>query len=178
MCADNDEEDQPRWLNSQEMRAWRSLIGMAMKLPAALDSQLQRDAGLTHFEFAVLVTLSEAPEQTLRMSELATLTNGSQSRLSHVARRMERNRLIERHTNSSDKRSTFATLTEQGWSKLKAAVPGHVEAVRHLVFDQIPDEKIEALAQVAQAILDAVESDSSAPKLSNLRKNPVDNEDC
>ena len=81
---------EPQWLTGEERDAWIPLVGMLIKLPAALDAQLQRDAGLSHFEYMVLSRLSEAPDRTLRMSDLAILANGSLSRLSHVVTRLER----------------------------------------------------------------------------------------
>ena len=87
---------EPRWLSKQEQGAWRTFAGMLLKLPAALDAQLQRDAGITHFEYLVLAGLSQAPDHALRMSSLACLVNGSLSRLSHVISRLERRGWVER----------------------------------------------------------------------------------
>jgi hypothetical protein len=89
-------EHGPRWLTDDERDAWMPLIGVLIKLPAALDAQLQRDSGLSHFEYMVLSRLSEAPERTLRMSDLAVLANGSLSRLSHVVTRLERRGWVRR----------------------------------------------------------------------------------
>src|SRR5689334_14211817 len=98
-------------------------------LPAALDAQLQRDAGLTHFEYTVMAALSEAEDRSLRMSYLAGLANGSLSRLSHVVKRLERSGWVQRAPDPDDGRYTVATLTEAGWDKVVASAPGHVEAV-------------------------------------------------
>src|SRR2546430_5410983 len=80
----------PRWLTAQEQDGWRSLAAVLFTLPTALDTALQREARITHFEYVVLATLAEAPRRTRRMSDLATLTSGSLSRLSHVVKRLER----------------------------------------------------------------------------------------
>src|SRR2546430_16558008 len=80
----------PRWLTAQEQDGWRSLAAVLFTLPTALDTALQREARITHFEYVVLATLAEAPRRTRRMSDLATLTSGSLSRLSHVGKRLER----------------------------------------------------------------------------------------
>ncbi|WP_236573051.1 hypothetical protein [Streptomyces sp. GS7] len=82
-------KDEPRWLSASELDAWKAFSAMLIKLPAALDAQLRSDAGLNQFEYLVLAALSDAPERTLRMSELAVLANGSLSRLSHVVKRLE-----------------------------------------------------------------------------------------
>ena len=77
------------WLTAEEQAAWRSVAGMLFRLPAALDAQLQKDAGISHFEYMVLSSLSEAQDRTLRMSDLAAMASGALSWLSHVVRRLE-----------------------------------------------------------------------------------------
>ena len=84
-----DTAQEPRWLNAEERQAWLALVGVVIRLPAALDAELQRDAGISHFEYAVMAGLSEAPDRTLRMSDLAVLSEGSLSRLSQVVSRLE-----------------------------------------------------------------------------------------
>ena len=88
--------DEPRWLADEEQQAWRPFAALLFRLPAALDAQLQRDAQLTHFEYMVLVSLSEAPDRALRMSDLAAMASGSLSRLSHVVSRLERRGWVRR----------------------------------------------------------------------------------
>ena len=102
---------EPQWLTGEERDAWIPLVGMLIKLPAALDAQLQRDASLSHFEYMVLSRLSEAPGHTLRMSDLAILANGSLSRLSHVVTRLERRGWVRRESCPADGRYTNAVLT-------------------------------------------------------------------
>ncbi|MEV6737141.1 MarR family transcriptional regulator [Streptomyces sp. NPDC051104] len=119
---------EPRWLTSDERDAWLSLIAMTIKLPAALEAQLQRDAAITLYEYLVLAGLSEAPDRTRRMSDLAVLANGSLSRLSHVVKRLERRGWVRREPCPEDGRATNAVLTEAGWTKTVATAPGHVEA--------------------------------------------------
>ena len=149
-------EPEPRWLTVEERDAWIPLVGMLIKLPAALDAQLQRDAGLSHFEYMVLSRLSEAPGHTLRMSDLAILANGSLSRLSHVVTRLERRGWIRRESCPADGRYTNAVLTDDGWAKVVAVAPGHVAAVRQLVVDALSPEQIGQLRGIAQQIMDRV----------------------
>src|ERR1700760_3125722 len=80
---------EPRWLSGPEQEAWKAVSALMLQLPGPLDAQLQQDSGLTLFEYLVLFSLSMAPDRTSRMSELARLANGSQSRLSNVAKRLE-----------------------------------------------------------------------------------------
>jgi DNA-binding MarR family transcriptional regulator len=149
--------ESPRWLSAEELRAWLPLGGLLLKLPAALDAQMQRDSGLSHFEYLVLANLSEAPERTRRMSELAALANGSLSRLSHVVKRLEARGWVERKTCPSDGRYTNAVLTSAGWEKVLASAPGHVEAVRRLILDALSAAELEQLGTVARRILERLE---------------------
>jgi DNA-binding MarR family transcriptional regulator len=151
--------DPPRWLTEEEMASWLALVGVLVRLPAALDAQLQRDAGMTHFEYVVLVRLSDAPERTLRMSELAGLANGSLSRLSHVVTRLEQRGWVHRTTDPADGRYTLATLTDDGCAKLVDAAPGHVEAVRRYVFDPMTAAQRRQLRDIGRRIIRAIDPD-------------------
>jgi DNA-binding MarR family transcriptional regulator len=147
----------PRWLSADELRAWLPMGGLLLKLPAALDAQMQRDSGLSHFEYLVLASLSEAPERTRRMSALAALANGSLSRLSHVVKRLEARGWVERRACPSDGRYTNAVLTDAGWEKVLASAPGHVEAVRTLILDVLSTAELDQLGGMARRILDRLE---------------------
>ena len=142
-----------RWLDDQEISAWVRLAAVLELLPAALDSQLRRDADLTHFEYFVLAMLSEAPARTLRMTALATRTNATLPRLSHVIRRLEQRDLVQRVPCPEDRRATNARLTKAGWAKVVATAPGHVETVRTNVFDVLTGEQVTQLSAIAEAML-------------------------
>jgi DNA-binding MarR family transcriptional regulator len=150
---------EPRWLDEDEQRAWRQLAGLFTVLPAALDAQLQRDAGLTHFEYGVMSALSEAPGRTLRMGCLAGLANGSLSRLSHVAGRLEKKGWLTRRPDPENGRYTLATLTDDGWDQVVAAAPGHVGAVRRVVFDALTPEQVDQLREIGARVLRSVEAE-------------------
>jgi len=129
-----------RWLSHREWSAWLQLLGTITLLPAALDSQLQREAGMSHFEFAVMVALSRQPGRSLQLKDLAVVANGSLSRLSHVISRLERHGWVRR-TRGIKGRATNAELTSKGYQKVSAAGPIHFQEVRRLVFDVLtPDE--------------------------------------
>jgi DNA-binding MarR family transcriptional regulator len=142
-----------RWLDDDERRAWLRLIAVAELLPAALDGQLRRDAGLTHFEYFVMAMLSEAPERTLRMTSLAQRTNATLPRLSHVVRRLEDRGLVERFPCPEDGRATNARLTAAGWDAVVDAAPGHANTVRRLVFDPLSAAQVAQLRQIGDALL-------------------------
>lgn len=147
-----------RWLEEEELQAWMALAAMLTKLPAAMDRQLQRDAGLTHFEYRVLIGLDRAPERTLRMGQLADFTASQLPRLSQVATRLERRGWLARHPDPTDGRSTLVSLTDAGMAKLKVSAPGHVTAVRRLVFDSLSATQVRQMAQIARRLVQAADS--------------------
>lgn len=147
-----------RWLDEDELRAWLRLAGVMLKLSPALDSQLQRDCDLTHFDYLCLAMLSESDERRLAMSELAGRTNASLSRLSHVVSKLERRGWVARTPSPRSRRVTLVDLTEEGWKVLVAAAPGHVETVRSLVFEGLSREDVAALERVAGHIVDRIEA--------------------
>ena len=162
MDAEHDAaEPDPRWLKGVERDAWLSLIGVIIRLPAALDTQLQRDAGLSHFEYTVMVNLSNTEGHVLRMSALAGLCHSSLSRLSHVVARLERRGWLRRDPCPDDGRATLATLTNDGFAKLASAAPGHVEAVRAYVIDALDDEQLGQLHRIGQVILGRLNGDTA-----------------
>jgi DNA-binding MarR family transcriptional regulator len=152
---------EPRWLSDDERQAWLALTSVLIRLPAALDAQLRRDAGISHFEYAVMAALSEAPDRTLRMSDLAVLSEGSLSRLSQVVGRLERQGWVRRRPDPSDGRYTLATLTAAGWRKVVQTAPGHVETVRSLVFDPLTAAQVRQLDQIGRRIVHAVDPDDT-----------------
>ncbi|MEV6605772.1 MarR family winged helix-turn-helix transcriptional regulator [Kutzneria sp. NPDC051319] len=155
--------DVPRWLDEFEQQAWLELAGVLVWLPAALDAQLQADAGLSHFEYQVLAILSTSPGRTARMGDLAVLAKGSPSRLSHVIGRIEKQGWVTRGVDPANKRIVLATLTDAGWEKVVATAPGHVEAVRRYVFDPLTPARVRQLRQVAGLIRRAVDPDGRPP---------------
>ncbi|MGW6276744.1 MarR family winged helix-turn-helix transcriptional regulator [Kribbella sp. NPDC055071] len=149
--------DETRWLEQDELATWMSLAALVVKLPGVLDYQLQRDSGLTHFEYLVLAGLSESPGRERRMSELAGFANGSLSRLSHVVKRLERRGFVVRRPAEDDGRITIATITDSGYEFLVAAAPGHVAAVREFVIDALTPEQLAQLKVIADQILSKVD---------------------
>lgn len=141
-----------RWLTDDEQRAWRSFLQANQVLFSGLDAQLQREAGLPHAYYEILVRLSEAEGRTLRMGDLATASSSSKSRLSHAVARLEERGWVRRANCSSDRRGQNATLTNAGFAALAAAAPGHVAQVRRGVFDVLTAEQVDQLRQISEAI--------------------------
>lgn len=150
---------EPRWLDEDQLNAWKKFVAVVELLPGVLDSQLQRDAELSHFEYFVLAMLSESPHHVLRMTALASATNATLPRLSHVASRLEKKGYIERRPCPEDKRATNAHLTEAGMAKVVATAPGHVNTVRDNVIDPLDATDIADLDRIMGRILDTLDPD-------------------
>ena len=141
------------WLTAEEQAAWRSVVALLIRLPAAIEAELQRDAGISQFEYLVLSGLSEAPDRTLRMSDLAAMASGSLSRLSHVVSRLEARGWVRREACPGDGRFINAVLTDDGWAKVVATAPGHVAAVRRLLVDVLTPEQLRVLGAISDEVL-------------------------
>jgi DNA-binding MarR family transcriptional regulator len=142
-----------RWLDDDEQRTWRAFLTATRLLFDALDRELQRDAGMPHAYYEVLVRLSEANERSLRMSELAEVSMSSRSRLSHAVARLEEAGWIRRHECPTDRRGQIAVLTDQGFLALAAAAPGHVEGLRSHLFDPLSEAQRRQLGEISDALL-------------------------
>jgi DNA-binding MarR family transcriptional regulator len=150
---------EPRWLCDEETRTWLALVSLLVRLPTALDAQLQRDAGISHFEYQVIAGLSMSPERTRRMSDLARFVDGSLSRLSQVVSRLEQRGWVRRTPDPADGRYTLAVLTDAGWDKVVATAPGHVEEVRRLVFDPLTRAQHRQLREIGRRVVRAIDPD-------------------
>jgi DNA-binding MarR family transcriptional regulator len=153
-----------RWLSNTELAAWIPFSGMLIGLFSALDTQL-RDAKLSLFGYLVLAGLSEAPERTLAMSEIAVRAGGSLSRLSHAVASLERQGWVTRHPAPGNRRITLATLTDAGYAKLVASAPAHVETVRRLVIDPLTKQQLNQLGRVSETILTELNAANDSPPL-------------
>ncbi|MCU1639319.1 MAG: MarR family transcriptional regulator [Microbacteriaceae bacterium] len=139
-------------MDDLESEAWLGLVSVLELLPVALDSQLQRDSKLTHFEFTVLSLLRFAPDNTFQMKELAAQTNATLPRLSHVVSRLERRQLVERMPCPTDKRATNVHLTDAGRREVIRAIPAHIANVRSLVLDQLTRDELVNLTRIMNKV--------------------------
>lgn len=140
-------------VDDAQAAAWLRFMAVVELLPALLDARLQQVAGLTHFEYLVLVRLIEAPEGLLRMTDLADATNASLPRLSHVVARMEARGLIERRPCPGDRRATNAVVTDAGRDRLALARPGYTAAVREHFADLLDPAALAAVDSASAAML-------------------------
>jgi DNA-binding MarR family transcriptional regulator len=148
--------DEPQWLSDGEMGAWVNLVQLLMLIPTALDQQLREDAGLPHTHYHILSALSSRPERAMRMTELARLAGTTTTRLSHAVSTLEQRGWVIRHACPTDKRGQIAHLTDAGFAVLDAAAPGHVAAVRRLVFDHLTADDVIRLRDITAKLLPTV----------------------
>jgi len=144
---------EPRWLNDDEQQAWRATVHLSQLLMRQLDRDLNVH-GLNGHDYEILVELSEAPGQRLRMTELADATSQSRSRLSHQISRMEARGLVQRDTCEGDKRGTFAVLTDAGIDAIRRVAPDHVEHVRRHFIDRLTPRQLEEVRDAFGPIVD------------------------
>jgi DNA-binding MarR family transcriptional regulator len=154
-------EPETRWLTADEQRAWRIFLDATQLLFSAVEGQLQRESGIPHGYYEILVRLSEAPGRALRMSQLAEASTSSKSRLSHAVARLEERGWVERLDCATDRRVQIARLTEAGFAALDGAAPGHVDQVRRSLFDQLSAEQVGQLAAICDAIAAAARADGT-----------------
>ncbi|MEU8028803.1 MarR family transcriptional regulator [Streptomyces sp. NPDC049099] len=169
MNTASDSAAQPRWLTDEEQRVWRAYLHATTLLEDHLDRQLQRDAGMPHIYYGLLVGLAEAPRRRLRMTELAMKAKITRSRLSHAIARLEKNGWVRREECPSDKRGQFAVLTEEGAEVLKRTAPGHVAAVRQAMFDRLSPEQQKALGEIMEIVAEGLQPDEAGADLPWLR---------
>lgn len=151
-----------RWLSEEEQRTWRLFLQACESVFAATDAQLIRDSGLPHGYYEILVHLSEAPGRALRMTQLATASSYSKSRLSHAVNRLEERGWVQRKECPTDRRGQIAELTDDGFAALAAAAPGHVEQVRKSLIDVLTPGQIRYLHEISAAIIAAGSGGSEA----------------
>lgn len=148
-----------REFDDEQLATWSSLATLLEWLPGALDAQLLRDSGITHFEYGILFALSRADGGTLRMSTLASHANSSLSRLSRAVARLERQDWARRSVDPTDGRYTLATLTDAGRATARLATPGHVELVNRVVFDALTAAQTRQLREISRRITAAIRAD-------------------
>jgi DNA-binding MarR family transcriptional regulator len=145
-----------RWLTSDEQTSWRAYLDASRLLFDAIDRRLSQQSNLLHPYYEVMVRLSEAPDHTLRMSELAEHSRSSRSRISHAIARMEERGWVARFTSDDDRRGQWARLTDDGTKVLADAAPDHVETVRRVLVDPLTADEFAELGRISAKLRDAI----------------------
>ena len=146
------------WLTDDEQVAWRGLITGSRRLFDRLDADLKAH-GLNHDDYGLLVALSEAPDDRLRMSDLAEVAVESRSRLTHHVSRLEARGLVARATCPTDRRGSFAELTPEGRAMVEAVAPHHVEGVRRYLLDHLSPAELRTIGAAFARVDDALRDD-------------------
>ena len=142
------------WLDPQQQRSWRAFLVGTTLLMDRLDRDLREQHQLSLPEYEILVRLSEAEGNRMRMAVLADSVSHSRSRVTHTVNRMEKAGLVVRDSCVSDGRGIEAVLTADGRSALDAAAPTHVAGVRRLLVDLADEDDFEAVGRVFDAVTD------------------------
>jgi DNA-binding MarR family transcriptional regulator len=145
---------QTRWLTSEQQASWRAYIVGTTLLTDTLDRELRQAHGISLGEYEILVRLSESPNRTLRMAQIAESMRHSRSRVTHTVTRMEKAGLISRCAAAGDRRGVDARMTDKGWDLLVRAAPTHVTGVREHFVDLASDGEFEVLGKVMDAVSD------------------------
>jgi DNA-binding MarR family transcriptional regulator len=153
-----------RWLTAEEQRTWRLFLTACQSLFGSIDAQLLHDSGLPHGYYEILVHLSEAPGRALRMTQLATASTFSKSRLSHAVSRLEERGWVVRQECPTDRRGQIARLTDEGFAILEAAAPGHVAQVRRSLMDALTPGQVGQLGEISAAIAAAAASSCASAR--------------
>ncbi|MBW8087104.1 MULTISPECIES: MarR family winged helix-turn-helix transcriptional regulator [Streptomyces] len=153
--------DEPHWLTDEEQVSWLAYRHASMLLEDHLDRQLQRDAGMPHVYYGLLVALSWAPRRRMRMTELAQVAKITRSRLSHAIARMEKDGWVRREDCPDDKRGQNAVLTDKGFEVLRKTAPGHVSAVRTAIFDRLTPEQVKQFGDICRIIADGLQPEGA-----------------
>lgn len=150
-----------RWLDDREAGLWQVYRDVTRDLQRAFDRQLERDAGLSGADYAILVPLSESADGVVRMRELGRTLGWDRSRLSHQVRRMEKRGLVAREDCADDARAAMVRLTADGRAALEAAAPEHVATVRRYFFDQLPERDRATLTRLLERLAARLTEDAA-----------------
>lgn len=146
-----------KWLTQDEQQAWRAWISASRLLNQKLSEVLEEKHGLSLSDYEILAWLSEAPQQRIRMSELAKHSLVSKSRLTHQIARLEADGLVTRKSCKNDGRGLYASLTKRGYNKLVKAAPDHVQSVRENLVDVLGPSDFTALGKSCKTVTSNLE---------------------
>ncbi len=147
---------EPRWLDRQEMEAWKAFLEASHLVERRVEHQLRERAGLSHPQYEILVRLADAPGGALRMTELAELVVTSKSGLTYQVAKLEEWGLVRRYRCPTDDRGVNAVITEEGRGKLRKTAPEHVAVVRSSLLDLLDDTQKQAIAEGLDAVVRAL----------------------
>lgn len=140
-------------------------VGLFMEAHLGLTAKLSSrfaEFGLSETEYEVLLRLARSPGRRLRMSDLSAQTSLSTSGITRVVDRLERNGLAVRESCETDRRGTWARLTEAGSTRVTDALGPHLDDVERWFTGRLSVDQLEALTDALRVIRDAVHPDAVA----------------
>lgn len=153
-----------RWLDEDELRAWRQLQIMQAQLAAVLGRELVESTGLSYVDYLVLAALTDRPDGRMRAFELGRELGWEKSRLSHHVSRMADRGLVEKQKCSADRRGSHVAITKAGRKAIEAAAPGHVASVRQRFIDRLTREQILTLDAISATVLAGLADECEVPE--------------
>lgn len=152
------------WLSDSEQQIWRALLHAKRSVDRAIDVRLQTQADISTADFSVLVVLSEAEDETVRMRELCDALSWDRSRMSHQITRMEKRGLVTKHRCEKDNRGIDVVLTDRGREVITEVAPDHVNLVRKIVFDVLDGVDFDLVMPYLKRIVEASEEAIENPE--------------
>ncbi len=144
------------WLTAEQQRIWRAFLGGITVMMDQLDRDLRTQHDLSLAEYEILVRLSEAPNRSIRMAELASAVAHSRSRITHTISRLERDGIVRRDQCSEDGRGVSAVLTDHGFTVLEKAAHTHVRGVHEYLIENAPPEEFAALGRIMDRVTETL----------------------
>jgi DNA-binding MarR family transcriptional regulator len=151
------------WLDGDQQRAWLAYIRVQLRLAYEMNRQLLTDSGMSLPDYDVLTALSAADRGRMQISALAAQIGWERSRVSHHVRRMSARGLVTCGLSAADRRATEVALTAHGWRVLEEAAPGHVDLVRRLFFDGLPEGLVGPLSEALESVYANIIRQGSLP---------------
>lgn len=145
-----------RWLTLEEQKMWRAYLESHFRLFKYLNDDVEKHSHFDSLTYEILVRLSESPERSMRMKDLAASVSAAKSRLTYRIGQLEKEGWVQRSGVEEDRRGQQCVLTDKGFSILEQAAPHHVEAVLTQFIEKIPSDKIAELTEIWNAIAEDV----------------------
>lgn len=150
-------------LTDDELSAWKINILSWQLIDRCLDQQLQRDAGIPHAYYAILVALNDQKDRSLPLTRVAAQLDYSQSRMSHAVARLEESGWVERISDPDDRRVARLHLTPEGRRALAAASVGHIAEVRRIFFSALDEKDLDDIRRIGSKLFASVRNELLGP---------------
>lgn len=141
-----------RWLTRDEQKLWRAYLGAYFRLDGVLNRDLETNAGFDLLTYEIMVNLSESPNRSMRMSELAKRVSAQKSRLTYRIGQLEIEGWVERKSVQGDGRGLDCVLLNKGFAVLEKFAPLHVEGVLENFIEPIPRSQVSNLTDIFNSI--------------------------